>query len=711
MDIFSTCHKINDLISQKNETSARNELIKLLDHHKNEGIDYSDLVNHLIRETGLYPYLQLETSSWADRYVYESFRVDVGLEQPLTLHREQSLILKQLIQGKSLAVSAPTSFGKSFIIDAFISIKRPKNVVIIVPTIALMDETRRRLHKKFSDSYKIITTSDVEPSENNIFIFPQERAFSYVEKIIGLDILIIDEFYKASSKFDKERSPALIKTIMHFGRMAKQRYFLAPNISSLGDNPFTKGMEFVRLDFNTVFLQKFDVYKTIDGDEDKKSAALIEIIADGSGKSLIYVASYPNIDKVSVLLIDQLPIRETAILKAFKEWLSKNYASNWSLTTLIKRGVGIHNGQLHRSLSQIQIKLFEQENGINHLISTSSIIEGVNTSAEKVIVWSNRKGGRGNPKLDDFTYKNIIGRGGRMFKYFIGKIYLLESPPDEINTNLELSLPDALLGDINEDEFSQELTSEQISKIIQYREELDEIIGFNALSRLQKENLLQSCNANLIRTIAIDLKNNQEEWNGMAYLNSDNPDDWERILFKAINLIPGGWDAAYGKFVNFIKALAGNWHKSIPQLLQELDNDGIGIDLFFKLERNATFKMASLLNDINALQKEIYKDPKIDISPFVAKLSRAFLPHCVYQLEEYGLPRMLSKKIHGSKLIDFSNPDLTLHAALATLKEIGLPRLLTSVKDLDHFDIYILDYFFDGITNEEVGTEQHVTNS
>ena len=156
------------------------------------------------------------------------FKVDIGTSKPITLHREQSLLLKKLLNGENIAVSAPTSFGKSFVIDAFISITKPKNVVLIVPTIALTDETRRRLYKKFSDTYKIITTTDVELAEKNIFIFPQERALNYVNKIEVIDILIIDEFYKASSDHDDERSPALIKAIMQLGKQAKQKYFLAP---------------------------------------------------------------------------------------------------------------------------------------------------------------------------------------------------------------------------------------------------------------------------------------------------------------------------------------------------------------------------------------------------------------------------------------------------------------------------------------------------
>ncbi|EOB2784223.1 DEAD/DEAH box helicase, partial [Vibrio vulnificus] len=183
MDVFDKCAEINDLIINNNELSARNELIKLLAFLEENEKPYSPLVNNLIRQVGLYPYLKMDTSSWQDRFVYESFKVDVGGKKTLTLHREQSSILKKLINGSHLAVSAPTSFGKSFIIDSFIAIKKPDNIVIIVPTIALTDETRRRLHKKFSNEYKVITTSEVSLSNKNIFIFPQERAIHYVNKL------------------------------------------------------------------------------------------------------------------------------------------------------------------------------------------------------------------------------------------------------------------------------------------------------------------------------------------------------------------------------------------------------------------------------------------------------------------------------------------------------------------------------------------------
>lgn len=232
-NIFSKCKSVNDHLRSGNETTARDELIKVLAHCEKEHIPYDPLINHLIRETGLYPYMKLENAGWQDRYLFEAFKVDIGGDVPATLHRDQSALLRSLLDGQNLAISAPTSFGKSFVIDSFIAIKRPLNVVIIVPTIALADETRRRLHRKFSDAYKIITTADVQLGEKNILIFPQERAIGYVDKLPALDILIIDEFYKASKKFDKERAPSLIKAIMQLSEKAAQRYFLAPNISEL----------------------------------------------------------------------------------------------------------------------------------------------------------------------------------------------------------------------------------------------------------------------------------------------------------------------------------------------------------------------------------------------------------------------------------------------------------------------------------------------
>ena len=697
IDFFPICQRINFLLEQRKEGEARDEVIKLLDEYTKIKEPYPQLLNHLIRLVGLYPYIQSDNASWSDKFVYEVFKSDIGLAKPVTLHREQSKLLKKLVNGESVAVSAPTSFGKSFVIDAYISIIKPKNIAIIVPTLSLTDETRRRLYPKFSNDYKIITTTDVELSDRNIFIFPQERAIDYSNKIQSLDIMIIDEFYKASKKYDKERSPSLQRAMLKLGGKAKQKYFLAPNIQSLKNGLYTDDVEFLVLDFKTVILEKHDCWENIKSGFSDKSTELLNVLNNAQGKTLVYAGSYPEIDKVLNILDDKDYVNKptTRLLEDFSEWLSINYSPEWALARLIKKGVGVHNGQLHRSLSQIQVKLFEEKTGISALVSTSSIIEGVNTSAENVILWKNKNG---NSNLTDFTYRNLIGRGGRMFKHFIGKIYLLEKPPKEDDAFLDIEVPDELLSEIDEDLHEKHLTKEQISKIVDQREELLEVLGKEVFNKLRQGGMLQLSNWNLVKNIAIELKNNPEKWKKLNSLHLSHPHAWRSSIYNVILLKKDGWDVKYGKVLNFVEVLSENWELSIPEMLEKLKRFEIDINLFFKLERKVSFKLSSLLHDVNSIQKELLSFNKVDISPFIVKVSHAFLPIVVYQLEEYGLPRSISKKIHHAGVINFQQEGLVIHDAIAYLNEIGLNVLLKYVPELDRFDKYVLNYFFEGIS-------------
>jgi hypothetical protein len=458
-------------------------------------------------------------------------------------------------------------------------------------------------------------------------------------------------------------------------------------------------MEFFPLDFNTVYLEKFEYFNQINNDDVVKSQYLLEILATKPTKTLIYAGTYTNIESVTTLLLTSIPEKNRVLADNFSNWLGENYDYNWALTKLVKRGAGIHNGRLHRSLSQIQVKLFEEKLGLDTIVSTSSIIEGVNTSAENVIIWANRSG-KGRARLNDFTYRNIMGRGGRMFRHFIGKIFILDKPPVEEKTQLDIPFPEQILGDLDEKTFEADLTKEQVAKIILYKQEMADIVGQETLERLQAENVFQSSDSELIKRIAYDMKVNSKDWNGLGYLNSMYSSNWDRMLYKIIRIQPGGWESEYKPFVEFVKILRNNWFKSIPQMLKELEQYEIGVDDFFKLERKVTFKLASLLSDVNILQREILKDKNYDISRFVSLASHAFLPSVVYQLEEFGMPRMISKKIHNSKLINFYDKDLNIHQTLELFNSIGVEKIL-SIDTLTPFDKYIVEYFYDGIKTNE----------
>ena len=667
-------------------------VINLLDKLRHDGNEYTPLINHVIREVGLFPYIDPKTALWEDQVVVEAFKANVGDETPVTLHSAQSHVLKRLLLGDNIAVSAPTSFGKSFIVDAFIAIRQPENVVMIVPTIALADETRRRIEHKFSHKYKIITTTDATITERNIFIFPQERSFAYLDKLEKIDMLIVDEFYKASSMFDDDRSSSLLSAIIELGRISRQKYYLAPNIHKIADNVFTQGMQFMRLtDFKTVITKAAKIYEKRRSDENVdefKKNNLVNILQNNTAKTLVYAGSYNNINKVSTILADNLPYKETSLLRDFNDWLKVNYGDSFSLCQLSERGIGIHNGKMHRSLSQIQVKLFECTEGLDTIISTSSIIEGVDTQAEQVIVWSNKNGLH---KFDYFTYRNIIGRAGRMFKYFVGKVYLLEEPPVQENTTLTIDFPDEVAESLDSEDPGIEINQEQNNHIKEYEEFMMNALGAENFRQIRKLSIFKSCDPRILKSLIEKLKANPNWPRGYAALAATNTYNWREPVLDVVSLL-GDNMARLIKIA--IWKMPDNWTRSIAEVYSELSD--ISYEDLFSAERYLSYNLCSTLSVINILKKSF--DPTSpDISLFIGRAANAFLPKLVYQLEEYGLPRMISRKIQNSGLINLEDDSVEISEIIKQFNNIGREKVIQGLNNLLPFDKFIINYFYDGI--------------
>lgn len=313
-----------------------------------------------------------------------------------------------------------------------------------------------------------------------------------------------------------------------------------------------------------------------------------------------------------------------------------------------------------------------------------------------MILWRNKNG---QPKLNDFTYRNIIGRGGRMFKHFIGNIFLLEKPPVEEDNQLNIDFSEELAAHVGENEYSKQLSPDQIAKIIAYKEEMSELLGEENFGRLQQGNAFDDSDSTVVLKVTRALHDSPEKFNGLAYLNSENPLNWKPSLYSVLKVIPGYVGAAYSEVVEFICVIANNWHYDFPQLLEQLAIYDIGIDKFFDLERKASYKLPALLKEINRVQQELYPERNVDISSFIAKVSNAFLPPNVFILEEYGLPRMISKKIHDSGFIDLEDMEVPIHDVIDSFNNIGIYAISHCSQSLDSFDKYIIKHFYDGISH------------
>lgn len=69
---------------------------------------------------------------------YNAFSESV-LDNKLSLHPEQIRIIGEIKKNRGTIFSAPTSFGKTFVMFEYIARAKPNNVFMIVPTLALVD--------------------------------------------------------------------------------------------------------------------------------------------------------------------------------------------------------------------------------------------------------------------------------------------------------------------------------------------------------------------------------------------------------------------------------------------------------------------------------------------------------------------------------------------------------------------------------------------
>ena len=129
--------------------------------------------------------------------------------------------------------------------------------------------------------------------------------------------------------------------------------------------------------------------------------------------------------------------------------------------------------------------------------------------------------------------------------------------------------------------------------------------------------------------------------------------DWREPLDEVIKAFSGG-NARNMQIA--VWKMSENWNQSTSAVIAELGEWGVPVDDFFSLERSISYNLSTTLALINAIRLELVEDA-VDLSPFVSRLSYAFLPRLVYQLEEYGLPRMISKQLSRAEMFDFENED------------------------------------------------------
>ena len=431
--IISHCTQLLSQHSVEAELSARKIVIHILNNWEKVDSNVYEVWTDLIETLGFYPYIQknrtnLKTTSFADDIRMSYFQSDF-LDNTY-LHKEQKKISNYILSGKNVIASAPTSFGKSLLIEEIVASKKYRNIIIIQPTLALLDETRLKL-KKYIDDYKIIVRTSQPYSEDkrNLFLLTAERVMEY-EPLPPIDFLIIDEFYKLSLRRKDDRADTLNNAFLKVvNKFHPKFYFLGPNIDGITEG-FAEKYDaiFYKSDFSLVDCNVIDKSYLIDWNKSDKQIdkQKVEILCELLNKlqdeqTLIYCSTPARARRMAKIYLEyaQRTGQEKSRPVPLIEWINKNISPEWSLAKELQYGVAIHDGSLQKHMGASIIKYFNKGR-LKCIFCTSTIIEGVNTSAKNVILFDEKKGGS---EIDFFDYSNIKGRSGRMMEHYVGRIF------------------------------------------------------------------------------------------------------------------------------------------------------------------------------------------------------------------------------------------------------------------------------------------------
>ena len=561
----------------------------------------------------------------------------------MTFHTEQRRVFSKLLAGKNVVLSAPTSFGKTLLVDALIASKKPTNVVIVVPTIALLEERRRTLAKRFPN-YQIITQSFQEPAGERIILVGTQERILERRSWPPPDLFVIDEFYKLDITNSDSRSNALNVVLASYIDTAKQVYLLGPSIETNPvDNEQRPDFEFVRTHYSPVAA---DIVRVDPPGSDP--GVLARLLADEvRGTSLIYCRSPKSARVVSQNLRTRGITTDNTTAKRVASWLRENYHPNWYLADAVECGVGIHHGRVPRAVAHLMVQLFNSGD-LKQLLCTSSLIEGVNTAAENVLIYDKYISTR---KLDRFTFDNIKGRAGRMFRHYVGKVYLFAEMPEKAEIGLEIPLLKA------RDELSDQaifnVPEERLSprNLARKREITDRVeVPAPILEKYARfgipeiESLYTELSSLLLagdRTLL---------WSGVGtyYEALDSMEAvWGHVDFEKHNVRSA---KQFAFFANRMRQ-AATLRQFIEDVSGGTDLDD-KIDLTFNFLRGAEYSFVEPLKLLQAMVNSILGEGACDYSKFLADLSGWGLPGNTKALEELGVPAPVIQRVRDRIDID-----------------------------------------------------------
>ncbi len=383
----------------------------------------------------------------------------------LALTDFQTRLWEALNQGSNVVISGPTSAGKSFILQTFLRQRagsdRLRHACYLVPSRALISQvTDDIVAWRNADGMTDLVVSNVPISKEAdlpdrvIFVLTQERLQVLLGAHPGFspEIIIIDE---AQNVQDGSRGVLLSSVVdaLLVNRPQAQAIFAGPNLkngetfgemfglSNIVLNKTTTvvvGQSLINVKTRT-FQKGFVAFESLKERSDQrteigtldlgsvggsKKDRLAKIaIALGQKSATIVYADDPNqAEQIAKLIAEPREASENEHLQVMRDFVTDAVHPEYLLADLLPKRVGFHYGRMP-SLVRRSIEEAFSKGYLDVLVTTSTLLQGVNFPAKNLVMCAPRKG---DDWLDGSDFWNLAGRAGRLGREFHGNVYLID---------------------------------------------------------------------------------------------------------------------------------------------------------------------------------------------------------------------------------------------------------------------------------------------
>jgi hypothetical protein len=363
---------------------------------------------------------------------------DNFVENGITLTQQQSdmkFFLQENIDN-NVAIVAPTSYGKSNLIIEEIKKKTHGNRCVIVPSKALLSQTKNNILRSYNTKTKVITHPEMyKEGEDNIFVLTQERASKLLSKNKGFqfDLLLIDEAHNILENTPRSKLLASVICRSIFRKMNLEIKYFTPFLNDANNlalkkieqkitdykiNEYIKSEVIYLYDFRDLhekFL-RYDQFMDSWSNVKKSVNDHIELIKNKSlNKNIVYFNSPKKLEKFAKELAQDLQNITCAIVDKACVELSENIDENYLIIKCLKKGIVYHHGSMTDNVRLFIETVFKESHHVKYLITNSTLLEGVNLPVERLFLLENKKG---LSSLNHSQFNNLVGRINRFGDVF-----------------------------------------------------------------------------------------------------------------------------------------------------------------------------------------------------------------------------------------------------------------------------------------------------